>query len=53
MTFIDIAIVLLLSLYPLSYAKYNWRKKQRFQAVGMVLAVIAMLALAVYVLFFE
>lgn len=53
MTIINIAIVLLLSIYPLSYAKHNWKKKQRFQGAGMVLAVLVMFALAAYIMFFK
>jgi hypothetical protein len=52
MTVIEIAIALLLSIYPLSYAKCNWKKNQRFQAAGMVFAVLVMLALASYVILF-
>jgi hypothetical protein len=50
MTFIILALLALLSLRPLSFAKYNWNKKQYLQAVGMVLIVAAMIAFPVYVL---
>jgi hypothetical protein len=50
MIIIEIGLLILLSLYPLSYAKYNWGKKQYLQAIGMVFIVMVMLALPVYVL---
>jgi hypothetical protein len=50
-TYVLIALLILLSLYPLSYAKYNWGKKQYLQSIGMLFIVMVMLGLPIYVLF--
>lgn len=50
MSYIIIPLLVLLSLRPLSCAKYNWNKKQYLQAVGMVVIVMAMLIFPVFAL---
>ena len=50
MTYVLIVLLILLSLHPLSYAKYNWGKKQYLQSIGMAFIVMVMLALPIYVL---
>ncbi len=51
MTFIILVLLGLLSVRPLSFAKYNWNKKQYLQAAGMLLITLAMFAFPLYVLF--
>jgi hypothetical protein len=44
--------LLLLLLYLLSFAKYNWTQKNRLAAVGVLILCLAAAALPVFVLFF-
>lgn len=48
--YIIIALLILLSIKPLSFAKFNWRKKQYLGAIGMILIVLLMMGLPIYVL---
>jgi hypothetical protein len=51
MKFILIPFLLIMAVYPLSYAKYNWKNKNRLGAVGMVLLVLASIVLPSILLF--
>lgn len=37
MKYVIIIIVTVISIYPFSYAKYNWGRKNRLGAVGCIL----------------
>ncbi|MCX7746511.1 MAG: hypothetical protein N2645_06435 [Clostridia bacterium] len=41
MKYIAILFLLTVSVHPLSYAKYNWGKKNKLAAVGSILLAIA------------
>lgn len=41
MKYILLFFLLILSIYPLSYAKYNWDKKNKSGAVGCVFLAVA------------
>lgn len=45
MKYLVIPLLLILSIYPLSFAGYNWRKKNKFGAFGMLLLVLAQIVL--------
>ena len=45
MKYFVILLLLLLSINPISYAKYNWNKKNRLGAVGCILLVVLSVAL--------
>lgn len=51
MNYIVILFLLIMAIYPLSYAKYNWKKKNKLGAVGMVLLVLASIVLPAFLLF--
>ncbi len=46
-----IALLLLTSVYPFSYAGYVWRKKNYPGAIGMLVLTLTSLALPIYLLF--
>ncbi|KPU44804.1 hypothetical protein OXPF_18900 [Oxobacter pfennigii] len=50
MIYIVIPILLIISINPLSYAKYNWDKKNKFAAFGCVLLTVIMFILPLYVI---
>lgn len=37
MKYLAVLLLLLIPIQPLSYAKYNWKRKNRLGAVGVVL----------------
>lgn len=41
MKYIIILFLLIMSIHPLSYAKYNWGKKNKLGAIGAILLAIA------------
>ena len=41
MRYTVILFLIVLSIYPLSYAKYNWNKENKLGAIGVILLVIA------------
>ena len=45
MKFVVMAFILLSSLYSLSYAKYNWKKKNRMAAIGSITATLVSIVL--------
>lgn len=49
MRYLLLAALIAASIYPVSYARFNWRKKQYFQSVGVYFMVAAMLVLSVFV----
>jgi hypothetical protein len=51
MNFIIILILLVLSLHPLSYAKFNWSKKNKLGAVGSIFIAIAAVIFPAVLLF--
>ncbi len=51
MNFIIIPFLLIMAVYPISYAKYNWDHKNRLGAVGMILLTLASIALPAIILF--
>ena len=50
MMYIIILLLILCSIKPLNYAKYNWVNKQYLQSVGVVLIVAVAVGLPVYVM---
>lgn len=51
MNYIIILFLLIMAIYPLSYAKYNWNNKNKFGAVGMILLILASIIVPVILLF--
>ncbi len=51
MNYILILFILIMALYPLSYAKYNWKNKNKFGAVGMILLILASIVVPVILIF--
>jgi len=45
MIFIILPALLILAVYPLSYAKYNWDHKNKLGAVGMILLTLISIVL--------
>lgn len=43
--FIIIPFLLVMAVYPFSYAKYNWDNKNKLGAVGMILLTLASIVL--------
>ncbi len=41
MKYIGILFLLIVSIHPFSYAKYNWSKKNRLGAIGVILLAVA------------
>ena len=50
MNYIIIALLIVFSVNPLSYAKFNWGKKQYFQSIGVVFMTMVMVGLPIYVM---
>lgn len=42
--------LLCMAFYPLSYAKYNWNRRNKFGALGIILLVILSVLLPVLIL---
>jgi hypothetical protein len=51
MKFFIIPLLLLVSVYPLSYVKYVWSKKNYIGAVGMVFLTLMSIAFPAYLMF--
>ena len=51
MKYITIVLLLIASVYPVSYAKYNFMKKNYLGAFGMIFLTLAAVAFPVYLLF--
>lgn len=51
MKYIVIPILLIVSIYPFSYARYNWNKKNKLGAVGSVLLAILVIVYPAVILF--
>lgn len=49
MRYLLLPALILASIYPVSYARFNWRKKQYLQSIGVYFMVVAMLLLSVFV----
>jgi hypothetical protein len=41
MKYVIVIILMIISIYPFSYARYNWNKKNKLGAVGSILIGIA------------
>ena len=41
MKYVPILFLLAISIYPISYAKYNWDRKNKFGAIGSFLIALA------------
>jgi hypothetical protein len=50
MNYFLVLILILIAIRPLSYAKYNWDRKNRFQAFGVVLLVLLSVVLPIMIL---
>lgn len=51
MKFVVMAFILISSFYSLSYAKYNWKKKNRMAAAGVAFAAMVSIILPAVLLF--
>lgn len=47
MKYLLVGLLLIASIYPLSYAKYEWDKKNKFPAIGSILLVAASLVISI------
>lgn len=53
MKYAALAFILVSSLYTLSYIKYNWNKKNRLGAIGVLILMVCSIALPVFTMFFR
>ncbi|HPM00037.1 MAG TPA: hypothetical protein PLS45_09150 [Bacillota bacterium] len=53
MTYIVILFLIILSIYPLSYAKYNWDRKNKLGAIGTIILAMAAIAVPSILLLFR
>lgn len=53
MKYISIIFLFILSIYPFSYAKFNWNKENKLGAVGMALLATLSIIVPSIVLFFR
>ena len=51
MRYVALIIILLASIYNLGYIKNNWKKKNRFGAIGVLLLVVISIVLPVFIMF--
>lgn len=51
MNILVIIFLIIMAIYPLNYVKYNWKKKQYLQSLGMLLVIAVILILPVFILF--
>jgi len=51
MRYTVILFLIVLSMYPLSYAKYNWDRKNKIGAAGMITLTIAAIVIPTIQLF--
>ncbi|EGD49583.1 hypothetical protein Cpap_4021 [Ruminiclostridium papyrosolvens DSM 2782] len=51
MRYIVIVFLLLVAIYLMSFAKYNWSKKNRTATIGVVLLMLVSIALPLVVMF--
>ncbi len=51
MKYVVMVFILISSLYSLSYAKYNWKKKNRMAAVGVIFVAMVSIILPAALLF--
>lgn len=45
MRYIIILFLLILSMYPFSYARYNWNNNNKFSAIGCILLAVMSIVL--------
>lgn len=53
MKYIIILFLIILSIYPFSYARFNWNKENKLGAVGIVLIAIAAIIVPSMLLLFR
>jgi len=53
MIYIAVLFLIILSIYPLSYAKYNWDRKNRLGAAGTILLAISAVVVPSILLLFR
>jgi len=53
MTYIVILFLIILSIYPLSYAKYNWDRENKLGAIGTIILAMAAITVPSILLLFR
>lgn len=53
MKYVIILFLLVISMYPLSYAKYNWNEGNKLGAIGTIILAAAAIAIPSMMLFFR
>lgn len=51
MNILVIIFLIIMAIYPLNFAKYNWKKKQYIQSLGVLLIIVVMLVLPIITLY--
>jgi len=53
MRYIIMLFLIIISIYPLSYAKYNWDRKNKLVAIGTIILTMAAIAVPSILLLFR